>query len=171
MNMKFPWRFFSLLFLLLTLAVPAAATPAPVLQADRIVVEKSARRLLLLAEGRVIRRYPIALGRRPRGPKKEQGDLRTPEGTYVIDYRNPQSRFHRALHISYPSAADLARARRLGVPAGGDIMIHGLPDDLAMIGEAHRISNWTRGCIAVTNREIEEIWRLVPDGTIVEIRP
>lgn len=157
------------LLLLLLLAAPAAASlQTPI---DRIVVEKGARRLLLLADGRAVRTYAVALGRNPFGHKVRQGDGRTPEGTYLIDLRKADSRFHRALRISYPSPADRARARALGVPPGGDIMIHGLPAGYGDVGPYHRITNWTKGCIAVTNEEIEEIWSLVPAGTPVEIRP
>ena len=96
---------------------------------------------------------------------------KTPEGSYIIDSRNPHSQFHLALHISYPNDADRARARRLGVNPGGDIMIHGLPPQWAWLGAAHRKTDWTLGCIAVTNPEIEEIWALVRIGTPIEIKP
>ena len=127
--------------------------------------------MVLLNHGKVIRTYQVALGKQPVGPKIQEGDLRTPEGQYKIDGRYLQSEFHRALHISYPNAADRARARQLGVSSGGDILIHGLPNGQGAIGKAHLQSDWTWGCIAVTNEEIEEIWRLVPNGTVVEIRP
>ena len=139
--------------------------------ADRIVVEKAARTLSLYRDGQLLKTYRVALGRNPKGHKERQGDSRTPEGTYVIDFRKPDSRFHRALHISYPSAEDRRRARARGVHPGGDIMIHGLPNGTGAIGAAHRLRDWTDGCIAVTNEEIEEIWRLVPNGTKIEIRP
>lgn len=155
----------SLLPLILLLATPALG------QIDRVLVHKGERRLVLLCEGREIRSYRIALGQNPTGPKTMEGDMRTPEGNYVIDRRNAGSRFHLALHISYPSPEDVARAEALGVSPGGDIMIHGLPAILAERGESHRDFDWTRGCIAVTNTEIEEIWQLVPDGTPIEIRP
>lgn len=151
-----------------------SAEPLPAhARADLIVVEKAERRLTLYAKGSVLRSYGIALGRSPRGPKRREGDNRTPEGRYVIDWRNPQSAFHRALHVSYPSKADVARARQAGNSPGGAIMIHGLGAEREWIGRAHRLRDWTRGCIAVTNEEIEEIeeiWRLVPDGTPIEIR-
>lgn len=121
--------------------------------------------------GKVISSYRIALGGNPVGPKTRQGDRRTPEGTYVIDSRNAQSHYHRSLHISYPDAADRERARKLGVSPGGDIFIHGLPNGYGAIGAAHRLHDWTDGCIAVTDQEIEEIWKLVDNGTPVEIRP
>jgi murein L,D-transpeptidase YafK len=118
-----------------------------------------------------VRVYDVALGEEPVGPKEREGDGRTPEGLYVIDGRNPQSRYHRSLRISYPGPEDAARAAKLGVSPGGDIMIHGLQNGLGWIGALHRTHDWTRGCIAVTNDEIEEIWDLVPDGTPIEIRP
>ena len=121
--------------------------------------------------GHVLKTYKIALGSEPNGPKTRQGDHRTPEGVYVIDSRNAQSKFHRSLHISYPNAADREHARKLGVSPGGDIFIHGLPNGYGFIGAAHRARDWTDGCVAVTDQEIEEIWKLVDNGTPVEIRP
>src|SRR5262249_23683024 len=117
------------------------------------------------------RKYKVALGTQSIGPKTRQGDHKTPEGAYIIDRRNPHSQFYRALHISYPNAADRERARKSGVAAGGDIMIHGLPNGYGRLGSAHRLKDWTDGCIAVTNQEMDEIWRLVPDGTKIEILP
>lgn len=139
--------------------------------ADRVVVNKSKRELLLFWRGRVIRSYRIALGRSPVGAKQRQGDEKTPEGEYFISGRNAKSAFHRSLRISYPNAADQARARREKTDPGGDIMIHGLPNGQGWIGAAHRLADWTQGCIAVTNEGIEEIWRLVADGTPIQINP
>jgi len=137
------------------------------LTADHIVVNKSKRELLLLHDGRVIRRYAAGLGQSPVGPKEREGDGKTPEGSYTISGRNPASAYHLSLRISYPNAADIERARAAGVDPGGDIMIHGLPNGE---GKTHgRMTDWTLGCIAVTNEEIEEIWRLVPDGTPIQI--
>ena len=138
---------------------------------DRIVVEKSARKLSIFREGKPLKSYRVALGRNPLGPKQQEGDMKTPEGIYQIDYRNPHSDYHLALHISYPSADDVARAAERGVPAGFDIMIHGLPNGHGWIGAFHRRKDWTAGCIALTDEEIEELWRVTPDGTVVEIRP
>lgn len=139
--------------------------------ADRIVIEKAARILSLYHEGQVLKTYKIALGPNAKGHKEREGDGRTPEGKYVIDSRKADSSFHRALHVSYPNQQDRMRARRLGVSPGGAIMIHGLPNGMGSIGKTHLLRDWTQGCIAVTNEEIEEIWRLVPNGTPVEIRP
>jgi murein L,D-transpeptidase YafK len=138
---------------------------------DRILIEKSARRLMLISQGEVLKTYKIALGGNPIGPKERKGDNKTPEGTYVIDARNRDSRFHLSLHISYPNERDKNRAKELGVSPGGDIMIHGTKNGSSWVGDAHAEVDWTKGCIAVTNEEIEEIAKLAPNGTIVEIRP
>lgn len=137
--------------------------------ADRVLIEKKARRLKLFRDGTVIKTYRVALGENPEGKKRQEGDKRTPEGTYVIDRREEQSRYHLALHISYPNPDDVAQAEERGVSPGGNIMIHGLPNGLGFIGKEHTKNDWTLGCIAVTNPEIEEIWRVVPDGTVIEI--
>lgn len=139
--------------------------------ADKVLIQKQARRLTLLAKGEEIKSYPIALGRNPVGPKVAAGDNKTPEGFYFIDARNGNSGFHLSLHISYPNEQDKIRARELGVCPGGDIMIHGLKNGFSQVGASHVQDDWTEGCIAVTNREMEEIYRLVPNGTLVEIRP
>jgi len=148
--------------------------PEPIpkeIRADYILVEKSARRLSLLHDGVPIKFYQIALGRVPVGNKQQEGDNRTPEGIYKIDRRNEKSKYHLSLHISYPTPAEIGAARQRGVSPGGDIMIHGLPNGLGYIGDSHRLTDWTAGCIAVTNEEIEEIWNAVADGTAIEICP
>src|SRR5438552_10283990 len=142
-------------------SLPAGAS------ADTVVIEKAARRLVLMRQGQVLKSYRVSLGGQPIGPKEREGDERTPEGPYVIDSRNPNSAFHLSLHISYPNAADSARAAKLGVAPGGAIMIHGIRNGLGWLGRFQRLRDWTRGCVAVTNPEIEEIWRAVPDGTQV----
>ena len=139
--------------------------------ADRILIEKGERRMTLFSKGEVIKRYKIALGGNPVGPKERQGDNKTPEGRYVIDSRNRNSGYHLSLRISYPNEKDRMRAEELGVSPGGNIMIHGIKNGLSWVGSLHAEIDWTEGCIAVTDEEIEEIDRLVPDGTIVEIRP
>jgi murein L,D-transpeptidase YafK len=138
---------------------------------DRIVVEKSARRLSIFHHGRKLKSYRIALGRNSVGAKEQEGDLKTPEGIYHIDSRNGQSNFHRALHVSYPSNEDTERAAARRVSAGCDIMIHGLPNGKGWTGAFHRRTDWTAGCIALTDEEIEELWRITPDGTEIEIQP
>jgi len=138
---------------------------------DRILVEKGERKLSIFRGGRKLKSYQVALGGNPVGAKEQEGDRKTPEGVYRIDHRNPNSDYHLALHISYPSETDNARAAQRGVSAGFDIMIHGLPNGLGWIGAAHRQKDWTAGCIALTDEEIEELWRVTPDGTAIEIRP
>jgi murein L,D-transpeptidase YafK len=157
------------------LAVPCfaagrTAPPAPA-KADRILVLKSERKLILMRDGKPLKTYKVALGGEPVGPKARRGDHKTPEGTYTVDRRNIHSQFHKSLHVSYPSAADAANAHKLHASPGGDIMIHGLPNGWGWLGSAHLAHDWTDGCIAVTDEEIEEIWKLVPDGTPIEIKP
>jgi tetratricopeptide (TPR) repeat protein len=139
--------------------------------ADKILIEKKERRLTLLSKGEILKTYKIALGGNPIGPKERQGDNKTPEGTYIIDSRNKDSRYHLSLRISYPNEKDKKRAKELGFSPGGDIMIHGIKNGFSWVGDFHTEIDWTKGCIAVTDEEIEEIARLAPNGTIVEIRP
>ena len=134
-----------------------------VLRSDLVVVSKKRREMVLLRGENVLRTYRIALGREPVGPKRQEGDGRTPEGRYIIDRRNAKSKYHLSLHVSYPDAADVARAREAGVDPGGDIMIHGLKDGVRRDGD------WTQGCIAVTDEEMDEIWGLVGEGTAIWI--
>ncbi|WP_455209629.1 L,D-transpeptidase family protein [Kaarinaea lacus] len=141
------------------------------LSADHVLVEKTKRRLTLFSDGEILKRYKISLGREPVGAKVRSGDNRTPEGLYYIDYRVEDSDFHLALHISYPNENDVRRARQMGYSPGGSIMLHGLKNDDDAIAYYHGVFDWTKGCIAVTNTEIEEIWKLVPNGTSIEIRP
>ncbi|MDD2337033.1 MAG: L,D-transpeptidase family protein [Geobacteraceae bacterium] len=145
--------------------------PASIIHADKVVVIKKKRLLLLMRDGEILRKYRVAIGRNPVGTKTRQGDGKTPEGEYVLDRRNPRSRFYRSIHISYPNTDDVNRAQSHGVAPGCDIMIHGLPRNYEDVGELHTVTDWTKGCIAVTNTEIDEIWSFVPDGTPIEIRP
>jgi tetratricopeptide (TPR) repeat protein len=138
---------------------------------DKILIEKKARRLMLISKGEVLKIYKIALGGNPEGPKERQGDNKTPEGTYVIDSRNKDSHYHLSLHITYPNESDKKRAKELGVSPGGNIMIHGIKNGFSSVGDSHTEVDWTKGCIAVTDEEIEEIAKVAPKGTIVEIRP
>lgn len=156
-------------FLQLGRTVPAMSAADE--RATALVLDKSARRLTLLRGEKAIRTYQVALGRAPEGHKQQEGDGRTPEGVYSIDFKNPRSRFHLALRVSYPSAADRIAAQSRGVPPGSDIMIHGVRNGLGWLGTWHRALDWTDGCAAVTNSEIEEIWALVDVGVPVEIRP
>ena len=158
---------------LLAVSFLFAYFPAPVpgsILADMILVIKSQKRLLLLKNGEVIKSYEVALGRR-RGPKVRRGDNRTPEGTYIIDRRNARSRFYKSLHISYPNRSDLIKTRKRGCSPGASIWIHGLPKAFADLGAFQARYNWTKGCIAVTNAEMDELWALVPNGTPIKIIP
>jgi murein L,D-transpeptidase YafK len=146
----------------------AALAPA---KADRVVVFKAERKLLLLRGDRVLREFRVALGRNATGHKVEEGDSRTPEGYYVLDRRLRQSKFHRAIHISYPDGNDRRWAASEGVKPGGAIMIHGQPNGVSEDYVGHPGIDWTNGCIAVTNREIDEIWAMVDDGTEIRIFP
>jgi murein L,D-transpeptidase YafK len=160
------WIAVFLCFYVASLA-PAESVP----QVDKVRVLKKVRSLQLLHGDTVVKTYKIALGGSPVGTKAKQGDGKTPEGTYVLDGRNAQSQFYKSIHISYPNAQDRARARQLGVAPGGDIFLHGLGKKYGWVGSAHALHDWTNGCIAVTNQEIDEIWKLVNDGTPIEIRP
>lgn len=140
-------------------------------QADRIVVSKAARSLTLMRGDVALKSYRVSMGADwDGGHKQREGDERTPEGAYVIDWRNPNSVAHLSLHISYPNAQDMAHAAERGVSPGGNIMIHGLPNGWGALGGLHRYWDWTDGCLAVTNAEMQEIWSLVPDGTPITIR-
>jgi murein L,D-transpeptidase YafK len=151
---------------------PMDERKAEVGRADFIRVDKSERTLELLRSNHVIASYSIALGRSPVGDKEREGDMRTPEGRYVIDWRNPNSGYHLSLHISYPDKDDRAAAQAAGVSPGGDVMIHGQPNGYALTASLLlQQADWTYGCIAVTNSDMDEIWKAVPDGTPIEIAP
>ncbi|MBS0660807.1 MAG: L,D-transpeptidase family protein [Verrucomicrobia bacterium] len=150
---------------------PAPTPLPPGTVADRVRVRKQAREMTLFRGSQELRTYRVALGPSPEGHKQFEGDGRTPEGRYHINWRNPKSDFHLSLKISYPNRTDAARARAAGRSPGGEIFIHGLPNGSGAIGAAHRLRDWTAGCVAVTNEEIEEIWRVVPDGCIVDLEP
>lgn len=171
-----PTRVWSSVFLISLLAsavglgCSAARSNADGGKADRIIILKSKHSMVLMANGKPLKSYRVALGKSD-GDKKRQGDHKTPEGQYVIDQKNAQSRFHLALHISYPNTADRKRAHDAGIDPGGAIMIHGVEKQFAWLGSLEQDVDWTDGCIAVTNPEIDEIWKLVPIGTPVEIKP
>jgi murein L,D-transpeptidase YafK len=146
-----------------------AAVPAPD-RADYVLVDKSDRKLYLYKAGRVLREFDIALGQMPNGPKQREGDFRTPEGKYFLDARNVNSDFFLSIHISYPNDTDRARARAAGVDPGGQIMIHGLPNEPKFDLRRYE-SDWTDGCIAVSNSDMVDIWLMTRDSTPIEIRP
>ncbi len=155
------------------LILPSAARAAlvPDAAADRIVIRKSERKLTLWRDGSLLETYPVALGANPVGPKRREGDKRTPEGRYWIDGMNPRSRYYRALHISYPNEEDARLARAAGHAPGGDIEIHGLSRGFEDYDPAEFTNDWTNGCIAVSNRALDEIWDRVRVNTVVEILP
>jgi murein L,D-transpeptidase YafK len=139
--------------------------------ADSVLVEKSDRKLHLLMNGEVFRTFDIALGIRPIGDKEHEGDFRTPEGTYLLDMRNPNSEFFLSIHVSYPNGQDIREARARGVDPGGAIMIHGQPNEPTRSEAYYRTQDWTNGCIAVSNSDMIDIWLMTPDNTPIEIRP
>jgi murein L,D-transpeptidase YafK len=154
-----------------TIALFLLCAPAFAESADHIVVLKSKHQMQLWHGTKLLHTYTVALGGNPVGPKHFEGDHRTPEGSYVIDSRNVHSKYYKSVHISYPNASDRAYATAQHRRPGGDIMIHGLPNGFGYLGAAHRLHDWTDGCIAITNAEMDEIWSLVPTGTKIEIKP
>ena len=139
--------------------------------ADMVVVEKGDRKLHLFKDGDVLRTYDIALGMAPVGDKQREGDMRTPEGRYLLDARNPDSDFFLSIHISYPDSSDRREAASLGVDPGSAIMIHGQPNEPTYSETYYRNQDWTNGCIAVSNSDMIDIWLMTPDNTPIEIRP
>jgi len=154
---------------------PAPATPAaPAVQErliDKVLVLKSERRLQLISRGEPLKTYRISLGKQPKGAKEREGDKRTPEGLYWLDWRKVSDRYNLAMHISYPNITDAAKARREGVSAGSMIMIHGTPINEEYPEWYFHTLDWTEGCIAMRNDDMREVWSLVKDGTLIEIRP
>ncbi|MGA3223343.1 MAG: L,D-transpeptidase family protein [Acidobacteriaceae bacterium] len=136
--------------------------------ADKVLVLKRQRKLYLIQGSKVLKRYSVSLGGHPIGPKIREGDRKTPEGKYVLDWHNSESQFYKSIHISYPNATDLSRAKKLDVSPGGDLFIHGQPNEFSAPGK--QPGDWTDGCIAVSNEEMDEIWRAVADGTPIEIK-
>jgi murein L,D-transpeptidase YafK len=139
--------------------------------ADRVIVEKAARKLHLVQDGLPFRTFDIALGIRPNGDKEFEGDFRTPEGTYLLDARNPNSEYFLSIHVSYPNGQDIREARAKGLDPGGAIMIHGQPNDPTRSEAYYRSQDWTNGCIAVSNSDMIDIWLMTASNTPIEIRP
>ena len=164
----------ALLLLCLTAFMPeawaAAPPPAVTPTVDRVEVYKARHEMRLLHDGQLVKTYRVALGRQA-GKKEHAGDNRTPEGSYVIDFVKRHSVYHRALHISYPNQTDYQQAALKGERPGGNIMIHGLAAETPIALRMHELFDWTRGCIAVTNHEIEELAKLVKPGTPIVIYP
>jgi len=147
------------------------SSEAGLTQADSIVVRKAERRLYLMRNGAVLRSFKVALGLRPEGHKEYEGDFRTPEGKYRLIRRNPYSEFFLSLQISYPNEADIANAKRLGMRPGGNIMIHGRPNNPRKPSDYYAKVDWTEGCISVSNSDMVEIWLMTPLDTPIEILP
>lgn len=164
-----PLKFLTVIALMVTLGLSACSGPVPTGKADRIIIEKSDHRMGLYQGDRLLVTYTVALGKGGPEAKTREGDGRTPEGRYMITEHKEDSAFHRALRLSYPNAEDKERAAKLGLPAGGDIMIHGMRNGLGFLGFMNTWVDWTDGCIAVTNGEIDEIWSMVDNGTVVDI--
>lgn len=162
-------RIMHLLVALLALAIafPAAAEPT----VDLVRISKTGRKLQLLSGGKIIREFKITLGSNPVGAKSREGDGKTPEGTYTLDYKKADSAFHKAIHISYPNARDMAQASAQNVPPGGQIMIHGQKNGLGWLSFISQHFDWTNGCIALTNSDMDALWPLIKAGTTVEILP
>ncbi len=139
-------------------------------QVDSVLVDKSDEKLYLLKDGSVIAEYSVSFGANPEGHKQEEGDERTPEGSYVLDYKKADSAFYKSIHVSYPNEADKKSATTRAIDPGGAIMIHGQRNRLGWLSFITQRFNWTDGCIAVTNSEMDEIWNLVPENTPIEIR-
>lgn len=137
---------------------------------DKILIEKSKRKLHLIKNDKILKTYSISLGKNPKGDKLKEGDSKTPTGQYKITHHNKNSNYHKSLLLSYPNSKDKEEARKNNVNPGGNIMIHGIKNKFGWIGKLHVLSDWTEGCIAVTNKEIEEIYNSAPNGTIVNIK-
>ena len=149
----------------------ASLASAGIQTADQILVKKSERKLYLFKNTRVLKTYDIALGLSPQGHKEREGDFRTPEGLYRLARRNPDSRFFLSIEISYPNAVDLERANGNGESPGGQIMIHGQPNEPKHLTEFYESQDWTDGCIAVSNADMIEIWLMTEPGTPIDIQP
>ncbi len=162
------------LLCLLSISIAAPASTGDSLDSpsvDKVLVVKSERKLHLLSRGQALKSYRISLGKQANGAKQHEGDRRTPEGLYWIDWRKTSDKYQLSMHISYPNARDLALAREQGVEPGGMIMIHGTPLDEEYPEWFFHTLDWTEGCIAMQNSDMREVWELVKDGTLIEIRP
>ena|ERR1700722_1393346 len=150
---------------------PPLSLSAQIPIADQIIVRKSERRLYLMRRGEVLRQYHVALGLMPAGPKERAGDFRTPEGHYQLTRRNPRSDYFLSIQVSYPNDADLRRARRQHVDPGGAIMVHGMPNSLRHNADYYASSDWTDGCIGMSNSDMVELWMMTQDNIPIEILP
>ena len=158
------------LFIFLFLAMQTADA-ASVQKADAVLVIKSEKRLYLLNKGWQFASFRVTFGADPVGHKQAQGDEKTPEGQYILDYKNRNSKFYKSIHVSYPNAQDRKNARRLGVSPGGDIMIHGQANGYGWASPLVQFFSWTNGCVALSDKDMDKVWTAVDPGTPIEIRP
>lgn len=161
----------SILFAASIFCLPIAVCVAADKKADAVLINKSEKSLYLLSDDKIFARYHVVFGGKPKGHKVQKGDQRTPEGKYVLDYKNQNSNYFKSIHISYPNAQDIATARKLGVDPGGHIMIHGQPNDLGFLRKFSQLINWTDGCIALTDKDMQAVWDAVDAGTPINIVP
>ncbi len=159
------------IYLTLLLLIPGLLSAGEFPQADEVIIDKSDRELYLMSDGKIFRTFKIALGIRPDGDKKKEGDFRTPEGRYLLDIRNPNSGYFLSIHVSYPNSIDRREADKDGVDPGGAIMIHGQPNIPTRSETYYRTQDWTNGCIAVSNSDMIDIWLMTGNNTPIEIRP
>lgn len=157
-----------IILLALVLFIGACTTPP---RADFVLVDKSTNKMYLFQRSEVLKAYDVGFGQNPIGHKVQEGDSRTPEGRYMLTFKNPQSKFYKSIRINYPNQQDIDNALALGVKPGGDIVIHGMPNEVGNYNGPISPKNWTMGCIAVRNHEMDEIWRLIEPNTPIEIRP
>lgn len=162
---------FILAFCLFFMVGQVFATSNAPLTAELVIVHKAKRTLSVYVGGKAIRKFRIALGSAPMGHKLKEGDQRTPEGRYILDYKKDNSDYYRAIHISYPNEADRLRSKALGVNPGGQIMIHGQNPQSKLSARQQQRFDWTNGCIAITNKQMDVLWQLVAPGTPIEIWP
>lgn len=155
------------ILLLLTLSLHCMALE----KADLVVINKSQHKLFLFKKGKALNSFHVVFGDQPKGHKQQEGDERTPEGKYILDFKKANSAYHRAIHISYPSQADIKHAKKLGLNPGGMIMIHGQKNGYENFESITQQNNWTDGCIALTNSDMDAVWAAVDAGTPIEIKP
>ena len=158
-------------YLILLSLITVSFTGAASQEVDKVIVNKSTSSMSLIGNGKTIKEYNVVFGGNPKGHKQQEGDEKTPEGKYILDYKKEDSSFYKAIHISYPNQQDIKSAKEAGVSPGGLIMIHGQKNGFAWLSWLSQNFNWTNGCIAVTNKEMDEIWKLVKAGTPIEILP
>ncbi len=170
-RMTLPNFFCRALILLGVVAVSLTSQAGKFPVAEKVVVEKEKRKLHLIKDEEIFRTFDIALGISPVGDKESEGDFKTPEGTYRLDIRNPNSDFFLSIHVSYPNSGDRHEARAKGVSPGGQIMIHGQPNTPTYSGAYYKKQDWTNGCIALSNSDMIDIWLMAPNDIPIEIRP